>query len=91
MTAGAELSGIVQAIGLAAGALTTLAFLPQVVKTWRTRSTADISLWMFLVFLTGVGLWLAYGLLIGDAPLVAANGATFLLAGVILYFKLRHG
>jgi len=91
MATGAELSGLVQAIGLAAGALTTLAFLPQVVKTWRTRSTADISLWMFLVFLTGVGLWLAYGLLIGDAPLIAANGATFLLAGVILYFKLRHG
>ncbi|MEQ8601888.1 MAG: SemiSWEET transporter [Marivibrio sp.] len=91
MATGAELPGIVQAIGLAAGALTTLAFLPQVVKTWRTRSTADISLWMFLAFLTGVGLWLAYGLLIGDAPLIAANGATFLLAGVILYFKLRHG
>jgi MtN3 and saliva related transmembrane protein len=78
-------------IGLAAGTCTTLAFLPQALKCWRTRSTRDISLSMFLVLVAGVALWLAYGLILGDVPLVAANGVTLLLAGSILVLKLRHG
>ena len=78
-------------IGLAAAFCTTIAFLPQVIKTWRTRSTGDISLAMFLVFTSGIFLWLVYGLIIGDVPLIAANGITFVLSGTILYFKLRHG
>ena len=78
-------------IGLAAAFCTTIAFLPQVIKTWRTRSTGDISLSMFLVFTSGIFLWLVYGLIIGDVPLIAANGITFVLSGTILYFKLRHG
>ncbi len=78
-------------IGLAAAFCTTIAFLPQVIKTWRTRSTGDISLSMFLVFTTGIFLWLVYGLSIGDVPLITANGITFVLSGTILYFKLRHG
>lgn len=78
-------------IGLAAGTCTTIAFLPQALKCWRTRSTRDISLSMFLVLVAGVALWLAYGLILGDVPLVAANGVTLLLAGSILVLKLRHG
>ena len=78
-------------IGLAAAFCTTIAFLPQVVKTWRTRSTGDISLVMFLVFTSGIFLWLVYGLIIGDLPLIIANGITLVLSGTILYFKLRHG
>ncbi|HEY4942255.1 MAG TPA: SemiSWEET transporter [Rhizomicrobium sp.] len=78
-------------IGLAAAFCTTIAFLPQVVQTWRTRSTKDISLWMFLVFTTGIFLWLVYGVVIADVPLIAANGVTFVLSGTILYFKLRYG
>jgi MtN3 and saliva related transmembrane protein len=78
-------------IGLAAAFCTTVAFLPQVIQTWRTRSTKDISLAMFLVFTTGIFLWLVYGVVIHDAPLIAANGITFVLSGTILYFKLRHG
>ncbi len=78
-------------IGLAAAFCTTIAFLPQVIKTWRTRSTKDISLAMFLVFTTGIFLWLVYGVIIRDVPLITANGITFLLSGTILYFKLRHG
>ena len=72
-------------IGLVAAFCTTIAFLPQVVKTWRTRSTKDISLWMFLVFTTGIFLWLVYGVIIRDVPLIAANGITFVLSGTILY------
>ena len=78
-------------IGLAAAFCTTIAFLPQVIKTWRTRSTKDISLAMFLVFTTGMFLWLIYGVILRDVPLIAANGTTFVLSGTILYFKLRHG
>ena len=81
----------ITAIGLAAAFCTTIAFLPQVIQTWRTRSTKDISLAMFLVFTTGIFLWLVYGLILRDLPLIAANGVTFLLSATILFFKLRHG
>ncbi len=85
------MSVAVTAIGLAAGGLTTLAFVPQVVKTWRTRQTRDISLGMFAVLVAGVALWIVYGAILGDVPLIAANGATFVLAGTILALKLREG
>ncbi len=78
-------------IGLTAAFCTTAAFLPQVIRTWQTRSTKDLSLGMFLVMTTGVLLWLVYGLFLHDLPLIAANGVTFLLSGTILYFKLRYG
>jgi MtN3 and saliva related transmembrane protein len=78
-------------LGLAAACCTTAAFVPQVVKTWKTRSTADLSLSMFLVLVIGVVLWLAYGMLLGDVPLIVANGITLILTGIILVFKLRYG
>lgn len=78
-------------LGLIAATCTTLAFLPQVVKTYRTRSTKDISLGMFLVLVIGIILWLIYGVLISDLPLVAANVVTLFLAGIILALKLKHG
>ena len=77
-------------LGLVAATLTTLAFLPQVIKTWRTRSARDISLWMFLMLVAGICLWLTYGILIADIPLIAANVVTLALALVILVFKLRY-
>ncbi len=78
-------------IGLAAAVCTTVAYAPQAIKTWRTRSTKDISLGMFVLMVTGIVLWLAYGLMIGDVPLIAANLVTLSLAGTILVLKLRHG
>ena len=86
-----RVAGWVTLLGLAAGTLTTVAYLPQVVKTWRSRSTGDLSLAMFLVMVTGNLLWLAYGLTIGDLPLVAANAVSTLLQGIVLGFKLRYG
>jgi MtN3 and saliva related transmembrane protein len=68
-----------------------MAYAPQAIKVWKTRSTGDISLGMFLVMVLGLALWLIYGLLSGDAPLVAANAITIVLAGVILVMKLRYG
>lgn len=82
---------MVTALGLVAGTLTTLAFVPQVIKTWRTRSTHDISLAMFAIFTAGVLAWLVYGILKGDLPVILANAATIVLAGTVLYFKLRNG
>jgi MtN3 and saliva related transmembrane protein len=77
--------------GYAAAFCTTSAYVPQVLRVWRTRSTKDISLKMFLVLVTGLILWLAYGFWRGEMPLIIANAVTLMLAGIILYFKIRHG
>ena len=75
-------------LGIIAGALTTAAFLPQVIKTWKSKSAKDLSLGMFLMFVLGVILWLIYGILIDSLPVMLANGATLLLSSALLYFKL---
>jgi len=79
----------VDLVGGLAGTLTTIAFIPQVVKTWRSGSAEDISLFMFLLFSTGVLLWLIYGVAIQSVPVVAANSITLLLAVSILVLKIR--
>ncbi|MBT1698475.1 SemiSWEET family sugar transporter [Fulvivirgaceae bacterium PWU4] len=79
----------IQLLGLAAGSLTTAAFLPQVIKTWKTRSAKDLSLGMFSLFCLGVALWLTYGLIVRDIPVIAANLLTLMLASTLLFFKLR--
>ncbi len=76
-------------IGIVAGTLTTVAFLPQVIRTWRTRRADDISLGMLLLFTTGVALWEIYGLAIGAAPVIAANAVTVVLALAMVVLKLR--
>jgi MtN3 and saliva related transmembrane protein len=82
------LAAMTEGIGMLAASCTTLAFLPQVRQIWKTRSVADISLGMYLVFCSGVALWLAYGLLIRSTPLLLANGITFVLAASVLCMKL---
>lgn len=79
----------VTAVGFMAGALTTVAFLPQLQRTWRTRSADDVSLAMLLTFTTGVLLWFVYGLLVQSWPIVVTNVVTFLLTAAILILKLR--
>ncbi len=66
-------------LGFVAGTLTTLAFLPQVIKTWRTKSSNDLSVSTLGMICTGVLLWLVYGLLVGDLPIIAANAVTLVL------------
>lgn len=80
---------LTQLLGLAAGTFTTIAFLPQVVKTWKSRSAKDLSLGMFLLFCLGVAMWLGYGVLVRDIPVITANLLTLMLASVLLFFKLR--
>lgn len=79
----------IQLLGLAAGTFTTAAFIPQVVKTWKSRSAKDLSLGMFSIFCTGVLLWLTYGLLIMDIPVIVANMVTLVLASFLLVLKLK--
>ena len=76
-------------IGSAAGTLTTVAFIPQVVRAWKTGSVEDLSLWMLLAFTTGVGLWVVYGVVTDAVPLIITNGLTFVLAMTLLVLKLR--
>jgi MtN3 and saliva related transmembrane protein len=80
---------VIQILGLVAGSLTTAAFLPQVLKTWKSRSAKDLSLGMFSLFCLGVAMWLVYGIAVNDIPVIAANLLTLLLASTLLFFKLR--
>jgi MtN3 and saliva related transmembrane protein len=77
-------------LGLIAGALTTVAFIPQVVKIWKSKHTLDISLGMFSIFSAGVFLWLLYGLQLGALPIILSNGITLVLSLTILVFKLKY-
>ena len=81
----------VTVVGLLAGFFTTLAFLPQVMKTLRTRHTADISLGMFSIFTLGCCLWLLYGILDRDIAIILPNAVTIALSTIILSCKLRYG
>ena len=76
-------------VGLAAGALTTVAFLPQVIRIFKTRTAKDISLSMYLIFCTGVCLWLAYGFLINSWAILIANSMAIVLSGIVLVMKVR--
>ncbi|MCH2395369.1 SemiSWEET family sugar transporter [Oceanibaculum sp.] len=80
---------LVELVGGIAAVLTTLSFLPQVLKAWRSRSARDVSLLMLLLFLAGVLLWLCYGLALGSLPLILANAVTAVLILAILAAKLR--
>ena len=75
-------------LGLLAGALTTISFVPQVIKTWRSRSADDLSLGMFSIFTVGITLWLIYGIWIGVLPIIVSNVITLGLASTLLFFKL---
>lgn len=76
--------------GLVAGTLTTIAFVPQFLKTWKSKSAQDVSLGMLVTFFTGVFLWLLYGIFIEALPVVLANAVTLLLTGGILVLKLKY-
>ena len=76
-------------LGYAAGFLTTVAFVPQVVKIWTTRSAHDVSLPTFIAFTTGVALWLTYGFVLKEPPMILWNSVTLVLAGAILAMKLK--
>jgi MtN3 and saliva related transmembrane protein len=77
-------------IGLLAAALTTIAFIPQVFKVIKTKSSDGLSLTTYLIFIIGVGLWLIYGLIKSSISMIIGNGITFILAFLIIYYILRN-
>jgi MtN3 and saliva related transmembrane protein len=78
-------------VGFAAATLTTVAFVPQALLTWRTKRADGVSLGMYSVFMVGIILWLTYGILLVAWPIILANVVTICLAGFILAMKLRYG
>ncbi len=78
-------------IGLIAGACTTISFLPQVIKTIRTKETKGLSMIMYLVLATGIFLWTIYGILIESLPVILANAISFVLATIVLILKIKYG
>jgi MtN3 and saliva related transmembrane protein len=77
-------------IGYIAAFLTTASFLPQAIQTIKTRDTSGISFWMYLMFVLGVSFWLAYGVLIENRAIVIANSVTLILAGLVLWVKIKN-
>ncbi|CAD7774324.1 PQ loop repeat protein [Candidatus Methanoperedenaceae archaeon GB50] len=77
-------------IGLIAATCTTISFLPQVLKTIKTKHTEDLSIGMYSVLTTGIFLWFIYGILIKDLPVMIANGITLIFSTTILILKLKY-
>ena len=78
------------AVGYAAATLTTVAFIPQVLKSWRTRDLSGVSLTMYSLFTFGVALWLVYGFILDSWPIIIGNTITLTLASVVLILKVMH-
>jgi len=83
-------SSAITILGLVAGTLTTLSFLPQLLKAWKSRSTHDISIGMFSLLAVGITLWIIYGVVTSDLPVIVANSVTLIFVGLILVLKLRY-
>ncbi|MBD1926750.1 SemiSWEET transporter [Trichocoleus sp. FACHB-90] len=77
-------------LGLFAATLTTIAFLPQLFKIWRSKSAKDVSLEMLIIFCSGVFLWLVYGIFIQALPIIIANSLTLFFNLIILWFKIKY-
>jgi MtN3 and saliva related transmembrane protein len=77
-------------VGYLAGTLTTISFIPQVIKAWKMRETRDISLAMLVLFGIGILLWTLYGIWTGSLPIIAANVITFFLILILLFLKVRY-
>jgi MtN3 and saliva related transmembrane protein len=77
-------------IGYAAGTLTTIAFLPQMLHVWQTKRADDLHIMTLLSFTVGVVLWLAYGIATHQRPVIVANAVTLALQAAILFMKLRY-
>ncbi|WP_292370455.1 SemiSWEET family sugar transporter [Methanoregula sp. UBA64] len=77
-------------VGFIAGTLTTAAYIPQVVRSWRLKETKDLSLSMLVLYAAGVSLWLVYGIWVNSLPVIAANGVSLVLILVLLGIKLKY-
>ncbi len=77
-------------IGYIAAIITTGSFIPQTVKTIKTRDTSGISFYMYFFFLIGIALWFVYGIMLDAWPIILANGLTMISSSIILFYKIRN-
>jgi MtN3 and saliva related transmembrane protein len=77
-------------LGMKAGCISSVTFLPQVIKTWKTKSAADISLLMFTFATISVIMWLVYGIILNNIPIIFTNSMVLLFSLIMLYFKFRY-
>ena len=82
---------LIMTLGIVAGFCTTLSIVPQIIKTYRTKHTKDLSLGMFSLLALGVATWCVYGVLIKELPVIIANAITFVLVMYVVIMKLKHG
>jgi MtN3 and saliva related transmembrane protein len=81
---------VVTWIGYTAGTLTTIAFFPQVLQVWKTKRAEDLHIGTLVGFIVGITLWMVYGILLHDAPIIVANFVTLVLQGTIVFLKLKY-
>ena len=81
---------VTNTIGLLAATFTTIAFLPQMFRTWKTKSAKDVSFVMLITFMTGLFLWLVYGIILGALPIILANALTLFFNCIILWLKIKY-
>lgn len=79
----------IQILGLTAGTITSITFLPQVLQIWKTKSAKDLSLQMLLLLILGVTMWLTYGLLAKDTAIIYTNSMVLVMSLLMLYFKYK--
>ena len=82
---------MIDILGYVAGILVVISLLPQVIKSWKTKSTKDISLWRYIIYAIGLILWVAYAVIIQNGPVAVMNGIGLVLAVSILCLKIKHG
>mgnify|MGYP005650655725 CR=1 FL=1 len=78
-------------LGYTAGILVVISLLPQTIKSWKTKSTRDISLWRYIIYVVGLILWITYAIIIKNGPVAIMNSLGLCLALSILYLKIKHG
>ncbi len=82
---------VIDILGYVAGVLVVISLLPQTIKSWKTKSTKDISLWRYIIYVVGLILWITYAVIIKNGPVAVMNGIGLILAVSILGLKLKHG
>jgi MtN3 and saliva related transmembrane protein len=80
----------IEILGLAAGTISSITFLPQVIKIWQTKSAKDLSIPMLLLLVLGVSMWLAYGIIIKNVPVIYTNSMVLLMSFIMLFFKFKY-
>ena len=80
---------MIQLVGFAAGFLTVVSFLPQVIQAWKTKRVKDISFWMIAILMTAAATWVAYGIMKKDMPVIVTNVSSFILQSGIMVAKIK--